>query len=336
MTTHTRSNAYSGFDTSINVAQIPASLSFRQAALQRLLFELQDLKRLTSAEFEGTFAAHRYRQVIHRLANTAARSTDSADIAELALDETVCAVVATRLSALGPGVLHRLGTPLSRIREICQAAFDEHKGAWCRTIPEHSLNRIAKASDLSPSAMANEPLDILIKRLCDEPRAGATAPQKRRMLVVPQESQAEHCYLTAVTAVVLADYFDADPGEVFVVALLHHLHNGFMPDAGFAGETLLGESLADIVNAARDQALAYLSPALQDMAIKASATITHLETPVARVVNAADAIDRVLQTRFHEQMASFDAARVQRELDLVHAGPLQAFQRTVLKDIGLW
>jgi 5'-deoxynucleotidase YfbR-like HD superfamily hydrolase len=203
-------------------------------------------------------------------------------------------------------------------------------------MPEPAFHEMVETEDLSEEMLSgNQPLDTLIKRLCAEPRAGATAPHKPRVLVVPQESQAEHCYLTAVTAVALADYFEADPGQAFVVALLHHLHNAYMPDAGFAGEVLLGESLETVINAAREQAFAHLSPPLRELAEQAVATMTHLETPVARVVNAADAIDRVLQTRFHEQMASFDAKRVQQALDLVHEGPLQAFQNAVLQSLGV-
>lgn len=321
---------------SLNTDKTLPHLTHRQKQVLPLLLELQDLKRIRSAEFDGTFAAHRYRQVIHRLAQPLEESAQPTFFSELALWETALAVVTTRLGALGPGVLQRLGVPRERVKEICQAAFDEHKDAWHGVLPRQSFDWMVETWDLPEDQLsANQPLDTLIKRLCAEPRAGATAPYKRRVLVVPQESQAEHCYLTAVTAVALAGYFDADPGQAFVVALLHHLHNAFMPDAGFAGEVLLGANLDAVINNAREQAFIHLPPPLRELATQAAATMTHLETPLARVVNAADAVDRVLQTRFHEQMANFNAKRVQRELNLVHEGPLQAFQNNVLKALGV-
>lgn len=313
-----------------------ADLTFQQVQMLPLLEQLQDLKRIRSAEFAGTFAAHRYRQVLHRLAQGLEGSHTLPCFSKFALEETLLAVITTRLGALSPEVLRRLGVPSRQIREICQAAFDEHKGAWHGVMPESAFEEMVQASDLSKELLSgNQPLDTLINRLCAEPRAGATAPHKQRVLVVPQESQAEHCYLTAVTAVTLAGYFDADPGQTFTTALLHHLHNAYMPDAGFAGEVLLGESLDSVIWAARQQAFTHLAPPLRELATQAAATMTHLETPLARVVNAADAIDRVLQTRFHQQMAAFDAKRVQRELNLVHEGPLQAFQNAVLQTLGV-
>lgn len=314
---------------------IPYKLSRQCEPLRRLLGEVQDLKRIRSAAFSDTLATHRYRQVMQRLGRVLDRSHDPARLAEVAVDETVYAVVATRLGALGPDVLQRLGVPPEQIREICSSAFAEHWAAWPGPMPKKAFDGMGQRSDLSVDETVDEKLGMLIQRLCAEPRAGATAPHKSRVLVVPQESQAEHCYTTAVTAVILAAYFAADPGQAFAVALLHHLHNAFMPDAGFAGEILLGSSLDAVINAARAQALEYLPPALGQLSMAAAATMTHLETPVARVVNAADAIDRVLQTRFHQQMADFDAEGVQRDLDLVHEGPLQSFQNSVLHTLGL-
>ena len=46
-------------------------------------------------------------------------------------------------------------------------------------------------------------------------------------------------------------------------------------------------------------------------------------------------IDRVLQMRHYDQVAHFTTRQALEDLDLVHAGPTQAFHFAVLQDAGL-
>ena len=74
-----------------------------------------------------------------------------------------------------------------------------------------------------------------VEALCRQPRAGATAPGRPRLIVEPPENHAEHCWAVAVYGALLADDVDADPADAFLLGLAHHLHNAVLPDAGFAG-----------------------------------------------------------------------------------------------------
>ena len=58
-------------------------------------------------------------------------------------------------------------------------------------------------------------------------------------------------------------------------------------------------------------------------------------TPVGRAFHAADVIDRVLQMRHYEQVAQFTTGQALDDMELVHAGPVQAFHTAVLRDAGL-
>ena len=68
---------------------------------------------------------------------------------------------------------------------------------------------------------------------------------------------------------------------------------------------------------------------------RAGATSRTPSTPVGRAFHAADVIDRVLQMRHYEQVAQFTTAQALDDMELVHAGPTQAFHFAVLQDAGL-
>ena len=46
-------------------------------------------------------------------------------------------------------------------------------------------------------------------------------------------------------------------------------------------------------------------------------------------------IDRVLQQAWHAEAAGFTLAHALHEMEIVHAGPVQAFHRDVLREAGL-
>ena len=81
------------------------------------------------------------------------------------------------------------------------------------------------------------------------PKTASTALERTlllraaRVVVEPPESHGDHCLTVAVYGVLVAPVFGADPVAPFLVGLAHHLHNVVLPDAGFAGEVLLGAAL---------------------------------------------------------------------------------------------
>ena len=58
-------------------------------------------------------------------------------------------------------------------------------------------------------------------------------------------------------------------------------------------------------------------------------------TPVGRAFHAADVLDRMLQVHHHARAAAFTASQALDDLELVHAGPVQAFHLDVLAAAGL-
>ena len=307
--------------------------------LRRLINELSDLKRITSARFDGSLASHRFGGAIAAMREIADRSESNRDadtaLDRLARDEVAAAIIATRGSAMDVEALVDLGVDRKKAFEFFLPALREH-------LDDDAIAalRLDDRKDDAPQRLANagEGVQEFCRRMIAEPRSGATAIGKSRVLVTPTESHADHCYLTAVTASL---FCLLDPnrrgwmGQAFVAGMLHHAHNAVLPDGGFAGELMLGDDLPTIIAAARSRAIAMLGHTMAPWVHSASQVMTHVEDDLSQVVNAADAVDRVMQTRYHEQVATFDADDVCRRLELVHAGPLQSFQQSALRQLGL-
>jgi hypothetical protein len=122
---------------------------------------------------------------------------------------------------------------------------------------------------------------------------------------------------------------------VFLAGLAHHLHNALLPDAGFAGEVLLGEWLGPAMARATDLALAELAPGPRARVEAACRILPDAATPEGRAFHAADTLDRVLQVEHHLRAAGTTMDFVLREMELVHAGPVKPFQDAVLARRGL-
>ncbi|TFV55996.1 hypothetical protein E4P41_16390, partial [Geodermatophilus sp. DF01-2] len=175
----------------------------------------------------------------------------------------------------------------------------------------------------------------LAGRLDRQPRAGATAPGRARVVVEPPESHGDHCLTVAVYGVLVAPVFGAEPVAPFLVGLAHHLHNVVLPDAGFAGEVLLGSALPRVMATLEERELAALPAALADR-LRAVLTLrADAGAPESQAFHAADVLDRVLQVHHHAQAAAFTAEQALDDLELVHAGPVQAFHLDVLAAAGL-
>ena len=108
-----------------------------------------------------------------------------------------------------------------------------------------------------------------------------------------------------------------------------------MPDAGYAGEILLGEHLDTVITASREKALAQL-PAPVAVTVRAAlAPIAGDATAAARAFHAADVIDRVLEIEQHLRVRAVGMDEVLGTYGLVHDGAVQAFHHRVLADVGL-
>jgi 5'-deoxynucleotidase YfbR-like HD superfamily hydrolase len=291
------------------------------AAPTELLAELGDLKRIRAADRVGTLAE----QGFLRSWGALVAGTDPAVVA---LHETARALSATRLSAIDADVLcaggmsaHSAGAVLRRtVRAIAEDAGLE------------GAEELAEAVG-APSQLSAPPAFAVV--LCDQPRAGATARGHPRLVLEPAESHGDHCFMVAVYAVLLAPGYDADPGACFLAGMAHHLHNVGLPDAGFAGEATLGPELEPLVSAFRERALMQLARPLRDRARAAARHAVEIETPEGRAVVAADVLDRVLQMRHFHQTAAFTLDQALDDLELVHAGPLQAYGNATLTAAGL-
>jgi hypothetical protein len=127
----------------------------------------------------------------------------------------------------------------------------------------------------------------------------------------------------------------ADPVAPFLLGLSHHLHNVVLPDAGFAGEVLLGDALEPLMARLEERELAALPPELAGRVQEVLALRPGADVAEARAFHAADVLDRVLQVHHHARAAAFTASQALDDLDLVHAGPVQAYHLDVLAAAGL-
>jgi 5'-deoxynucleotidase YfbR-like HD superfamily hydrolase len=286
-----------------------------------LLAELGDLKRVRAAGRVGSLAEQAFLR-------SWAALVAGADPTAVALHETARALAATRLSAIDANVLCAGGMSASSAGALLRGTV--------RDVAEDAgLTGVERLADAVAVGFAFGDPPGFASVLCDQPRAGATAPGRSRLVLEPAESHGDHCLTVAVYAVLLAPGYDAEPGACFVAGLAHHLHNAGMPDAGFAGEAALGGELEPLMGAFREQALAQLQPPLRERARSAARHALEVETAEGRAVVGADVLDRVLQMRHFQRAAAFTLDQALDELELVHAGPLQAYGNATVKAAGL-
>jgi 5'-deoxynucleotidase YfbR-like HD superfamily hydrolase len=288
-------------------------------ALTPLAAELGDLKRIRDASSPDSLATRAFRRAWARLA-----AGEAAD--DVALSTTADALAATRLGGIDRGVLATSGVANPLI--ILRRAFDQV------AIPVAPALRSALRASLGSSGETG-PVPAFAEALIRQPRAGATCPGKPRLVLEPPENHGDHCLVVAVLGTVLAGHYGADPATAFVAGMAHHLHNAALPDSGFAGEILLGAELQPLMQRLFDRELATLEAWVATTVRAALATIGNADTPEGRAFNAADVIDRVLQMRQYERVASFTTSQALDDLQLVHAGPIQAFHHAVLAEAGL-
>ncbi|MGR7025503.1 hypothetical protein [Geodermatophilus sp. URMC 62] len=303
------------------LAPSPAATLAPLAALRPLLAEIGDAKRVRVAGTPGSLAEQAF-------ARAWARLVSGEDVGAVAYSETAAAVARARLAGIDTGVLTSAGLSDDEALGVLRRAFDEVAGPL-----DDGLRDRLRAS-LGPLP-APGPAPALAGALNAQPRAGATAPGKPRVVVEPPESHGDHCLTVAVYSVLVAPVVGADPVEPFLLGLGHHLHNVVLPDAGFAGEVLLGNALERVVATLEERELADLPGPLAGRLRAVLALRPGAEVPEARAFHAADVLDRVLQVHHHARAAAFTAAQALDDLELVHAGPVQGYHLAVLGAAGL-
>lgn len=272
---------------------------------------LGELKRVRAAHLPGSFAEDLFVRAWAALAGGSA----SADVADATTDR---AVVACRIGAMDVERLKLMGLSDAEVAVTLSAARSE--------MGVSAPAGVSLAGGVAPAFVAE---------LCRQPRAGATASGMPRTILEPAESHGDHCLGVAVLGVLIARVTGADPARAFLAGLAHHLHNAKMPDSGFAGEVLLGAALEPTVARLTEREIATLDLALAASVRDALKLVGDAITAEGRAFNAADTIDRVQQVHFHARLAAFTAHGALVDLDLVHAGPLQSFQKDLLRDAGL-
>ncbi len=289
-------------------------------ALMPLLRGLEDLKRIRSAGRSGSIAERLFAEAWAGLVAGA----EPAAVARHAVRRALAAMV---LGDLDIGLLGEVGVPAEAAASIVHDAAAEAAAPLDAELRDWLLD--------APRAPGAGPVPPFVARLAAQPRAGATSPGRGRLILDPPESHAEHCALVALFGVVLAPAWGARPETVFLAGLAHHLHNGLLPDAGFAGEMALGDWLGPAMARATALALGELEPGLRARVQEACRILPDAGTPEGCAFHAADTLDRVLQVEGQLRAAGTSMGFVLREMELVHAGPVKPFQDAVLARMGL-
>ncbi len=291
------------------------------ASLAALAAELGDLKRLRDASSPDSLASRMFRR--SWAAMIAGQSLNT-----VAFVSTGAAIAACRLGGIDRVVLETAGLATDAAAAVMIGGFDEMAAPL-----DVDLAAALRSELATPLAAGAAP--AFAEALIRQPRAGATCPGKPRIVLEPPEGHGDHCMIVAVLACLLAPRYGAVPETAFLAAMAHHLHNAHLPDSGFAGEILLGDHLGPVMATLFARELATLPPALAHETRAALDLIGQADNPVGCAFNAADVIDRVLQMQHYDQVAQFRTAQALEDLDLVHAGPVQAFHYGVLRDAGL-
>lgn len=315
-------------------AVIPVVPGVRLAAVPRMFREIGDLKRVRVAHAAGSVAQ---RSFVRAWAALVA----GADPGRVAGAQCAAALAGARLAGVDAAVLLAAGLAPGEVTQILGRAMDEVAGGLHPAVATRVHAALPDlVADATERPVDDQPCDVtglpwFVGALCRQPRAGATAPGKPRLVVEPPENHAEHSWAVAVYGVLLADDVGADPGEVLLLGLAHHLHNAALPDAGFAGDTLLGEHLDAVQHRLTERELATLPAALAKRVRALLELRADADTPIGRAFHAADVLDRVLQVHHHARAAGFTVEQALVDLELVHAGPVTDYQHAVLTAAGL-
>lgn len=289
------------------------------------LRELNDLKRL----FSPNLGPNSLATWVFRRASSAISAGEPLH-ADLWCARTVGAA---RLGAITPEILRESGLDQPACLEIWQRSIVVHEN-----LPEPMRDSLTAAcAAFNPCSLPAPDIEAdWVNRLALAPRAGATCPGQPRLALEPAESHGDHSLMVAVYAYLLADLFGADREDAWLIALCHHFHNAYLPDAGFTGEMMLGTHLDQVLETLRARVITSLPDCYQARVTELFREIEEATTPLAMTFHAADTIDRVLQMEHYERVTQFRVRHALVDLNLVHEGPAQAFQFALLQSIGLF
>lgn len=289
-----------------------------------LFRELNGLKRIRAAGKDGSWAERLFVRAWARL-------IAGEDVGRVACEETAAAVVAVSLAEIDAEVLAGGGVPAGGRLEILQRAFDASSRPLAPRLAATLRGTLTDGPTRQPTAV----VPSWVSRLAEQPRAGATRPGHPRIMLEPAENHAEHCAVVAVNGVLAAGVFGADLAGPFLTGLAHHLHNAYLPDAGDAGDALLGEYQRPLLEHYRARALQELPAFLHEPIRRCLTAVYRADTPEASAFQAADSVDRVLEMEWHARSAAFTLEVALGEMDIIHPGPVQAFQLEVMRTLGL-
>lgn len=241
-------------------------------------------------------------------------------------------IIGARLGAITPKILTEVGLDEGERIKILERSIQAHD-----TLPKDVRNRLRAACPLFDRVFQEQapPVADWVERLIFVPRAGATCPGKPRIALEPAEMHSDHCGMVALYGYLLADIFGANREDAWLIGLCHHFHNAYLPDAGFTGEKMLGEHLERVLKDLRGRILLTLPPILRLRIQGLFEEITQVETPLAKTFQAADTLDRVIQMENYERAGQFRMRHALVDLNLLHEGVAQSFQRDLLASIGL-
>jgi hypothetical protein len=167
--------------------------------LAGLLGELSDLKRVRVAGRDGSLAEQGFAR------SWAALAAGDAP-ADVALRETARALAAVPLGGIDGALLAEAG--VDDAGDVLRGAVDLAAGDRVDPALRAALRSAVTGTD--PEG-AGPP--AFVAALAAQPRAGATAPGRPRLVLEPPESHADHCFAVAVGAVLLAPGCGATPAR---------------------------------------------------------------------------------------------------------------------------
>ncbi len=249
-----------------------------------------------------------------------------ANVSQVALLTTAGAVAAAELGAIDQNILAQSGLSKSESESVLVRAFDSSAH-----LIDPQLSGLLRETLMGATGFVFAGTPDFVQKLSRQPRSGATKTGSARLIFDSPENHAEHSIIVGIYGVLLAPVFKADIGTVFLTALIHHFHNAFLPDAGFAGEELLGEFLPSIFHNLREKCLSQLPKNISETVRKTFVITENALSPESQAFHAADVIDRLLQMRHHHQANQFNLKYALEEMELVHAGNIQAFHYEILR-----
>lgn len=180
--------------------------------------------------------------------------------------------------------------------------------------------------------------DRWLKAICATPRAGYATVGRPKCIPYPRESQADHSLVSTVYASLLARLRRADVTKVCLMSLSHHLTAPLLPNVDHEVEQLIGpDESRRIEMKAAEYILSDFPAHVAEEIQQALATFRDggCDEVERSIVLEADLLDRVLQVRYYEKIASLTVTTAIQQYELLNRGPLERFQREILRAYNL-